>query len=771
MLTFNAILLCFQIFTSASNRNMHQRIHKGVRPFHCLPCGVYFRQKAHLQKHQKTQGHLQATEIWEKKRRDGLINDDEDDDGSQMEDGASGAGSIAPKRGPHPRSAPNAESAEKDSVKSDDSLSNSASSSIYSENPQLFGGDFSSNTVQRGSSSPMSTTTLNSSGGGGRSRHKSSPKRKIVMPQHVIQNDDDDIADENDDEDDADEDDPDESSSPIRRAAADTSDDKVLALIDYNDVTHGYDCNQCDFASHDLSVIKDHAREEHLSTREDRLKCQDCQMTFSKEFNLRIHARKHETSSQFLPCDHCEQVFKVPNKLIKHMEGVHCVCPTCGERQEDKASLVRHLEDSHGEQRISRGFHTNLLQFTPLAQLTNKLPTSTPNSSPYSLENRAAKMRKVDTLAETIRQKKQQLTNNNMVSNVFNGNTKMAPMSPTMTPPRKRKLDIPMLNSNNFRSFSTPQKASTEFITNMLQLQPQPLSQLQSSKMSPIPADLLGRGENNNVLSMGGMKLPPSISLPTRPVAGMTPPSSPTPPPFRHHSQPDLPRIHGEVSVTIVRHNDDDSGAGDDDSDAEENTGLDLSIGKTRRSDEHEVSSSEPTSSSASLSAAADLYSRLPFGAGNPFLNTSGFPFFGGLPLPPPVPTSVEKSIAEQLLKLTTAVSGLPRPPMTVASVPTVISSIQSDLHQKNSPPTSSLSSPYSVLSAMLGHAPFQPAFPGMAPGLLPTTPTPQSGTSLSSKDSSDSSPPNLGNFFNIHFSVPSQSIWYFYLANNHIRS
>jgi hypothetical protein len=40
---------CGKIFTSASNRNMHQRIHKGVRPFQCVPCGVYFRQKAHLQ--------------------------------------------------------------------------------------------------------------------------------------------------------------------------------------------------------------------------------------------------------------------------------------------------------------------------------------------------------------------------------------------------------------------------------------------------------------------------------------------------------------------------------------------------------------------------------------------------------------------------------------------------------------------------------------------------------------------------------------------------
>jgi hypothetical protein len=199
---------------------MHQRIHKGVRPFHCLPCGVYFRQKAHLQKHQKTQGHLQATEIWEKKRRDGLINDDEDS-GSQLGDAA-----AAPKRGPHPRSGANVD--EKDSVKSDDSMSNSGNSSIYSENHPYS----SSNTIQPGMSSPM---LMSSSGAGisigGRSRHKSSPKRKILMPQHVVQTEDENDDNDNDvDEDDADEDDRDVGSSPIQRAAADTSDDKVSML-------------------------------------------------------------------------------------------------------------------------------------------------------------------------------------------------------------------------------------------------------------------------------------------------------------------------------------------------------------------------------------------------------------------------------------------------------------------------------------------------------------------------------------------------------------
>lgn len=141
------------------------------------------------------------------------------------------------------------------------------------------------------------STTLNSIGG--RSRHKSSPKRKIANPQHVVLTSDHVIDDDAEDDDDVDaDDDAAVDDDHVRRVAADTSDDKVLTLIEYNDVTHGYDCMQCDFASHDLSVMKDHARDEHLAGNGDRLKCDHCHLTFSQEFNLRIHARKHETSNQ-----------------------------------------------------------------------------------------------------------------------------------------------------------------------------------------------------------------------------------------------------------------------------------------------------------------------------------------------------------------------------------------------------------------------------------------------------------------------------------------
>merc|ERR1719400_711695 len=85
--------------------------------------------------------------------------------------------------------------------------------------------------------------------------------------------------------------------------------------IEYNNITHGYECRQCDFGTHDHAMMKEHVATDHLREKAD-LQCKECMVTFTKPFNLKIHIRKHETSSQFLPCEYCEQVFKVPNKLI-----------------------------------------------------------------------------------------------------------------------------------------------------------------------------------------------------------------------------------------------------------------------------------------------------------------------------------------------------------------------------------------------------------------------------------------------------------------------
>ena len=263
---------------------MHQRIHKGVRPFQCTPCGVFFRQKAHLQKHQKTQGHIQATELYEKKKREGLLTASNEDTNS-----SSGKGSSPPLNQLRP-----------DSVNSNGSSNLSLVADSTSPNSTGIIGA----TLLDSSLSPASSCKL-----------KSSPKRKQAKPSQLVMS-------ENNNEDmgssgtglshnghGGEEEDDDEEEEDCRVS---TSEDKLNAFIDFNDLSHGYDCNQCTFASHELATLKDHVREEHMALeREDKLKCKECQITFSKEFNLRIHNRKHETSSQFLPCDHCEQVFKV----------------------------------------------------------------------------------------------------------------------------------------------------------------------------------------------------------------------------------------------------------------------------------------------------------------------------------------------------------------------------------------------------------------------------------------------------------------------------
>ncbi len=264
-----------------------------------------------------------------------------------------------------------------------------------------------------------------------------------------------------------------------------------------------------------------------------------------------------------------------------------------------------------------------------------------------------------------------------------------------------------------------PPSISEAISASFLHLQPQPLSELTRGVNPEQTAThmLHHKSENNNVLSMGNLgKFPHSIRLPTKPVAGLTPPSSPPPPvhiPSHHHPHPPH-EIRGEVSVTIVGGH---GGHSDAESDAEEEeTGLDLSISKRRNSDEHEVSTSNQHLSrhthKPQSPLPSDLYKRLPGLPGAPggFPGTPasipGFPF--PFPLPPVTPGGADPAHAELLLRL--ARGGAPAP---------------SPIHElpKVSAPTTS---PYTVLSAMLGHhTPYPTVFPGMPPVFPSSAPNP----------------------------------------------
>eukprot|EP00095_Tigriopus_kingsejongensis_P010232 maker-scaffold76_size406464-snap-gene-1.13 protein:Tk10232 transcript:maker-scaffold76_size406464-snap-gene-1.13-mRNA-1 annotation:"protein bowel-like" len=720
---------------------MHQRIHKGVRPFQCTPCGVFFRQKAHLQKHQKTQGHIQATEIYEKKKRDGLITEIShyDEDSSHQ--------TQLSKKGLED------EEDHDESIISEDN--EPMADSTRSMTPPTV--DSSQDDKIHNSSAASTTSSTDSSHSRARSRSKASPKRKQSRPQyHQTKVDEsEDVATTTT-----------SSTSPSLEPPQATSleDDKVRSFIDYNDMTHGYDCRQCVFSSHELAVLKDHVRDEHLNPESQAFKCNECHITFNREFNLRIHVRQHDSGNDLLPCDHCKEDFRSPNKLLRHMEVDHLICARCGSQYDEKPQLEQHIDEEH-EEVIKRGYHQSLAQFTPLHQLT-PVSLKSPSTTVASAENRAAKMRKVDSLADSIRQKQLQQT----LHATSNGNDLYKPSSPP--PPGHSSL---VLTSPGSRR----RKNDMQAVRALLAKTPEPLyngalNQNDNNANNPfhphhhhnphhhhqhpshhhhaksVVQDMLRKSENNNILSSNSYsKLPPSIQLPTQPVSGLTPPSSPSP----HSASRPLARAHerrhvsdegiahsphhirGEVSVTIVP----PLGVASDDSDPEEN-GLDLSIGnrdRRRNADSISVDVEEDDENEVSTTARDDDFrSRLPLAPAFP--SGMPFPFFGGL-LPPVAPGN-DPALTEHLLKL----SGLPRPQVLQPPSPADLSK----------PPTSSLSHHYSVLSAMLGQpspspSAYQAVFPGMTPSIFqgqngPTSSTPNTasskhepgeiGTSLDSK-------------------------------------
>jgi len=614
---------CGKVFTSASNRNMHQRIHKGVRPFQCVPCGVYFRQKAHLQKHQRTQGHIQATELYEKRKADGLIQ--EPDPNMKKEE------------------LDNSETRSEDSLPAADSSTTSNPDSDDSKHD-----DF-----------------------------KPSPKRKQSHPQYSPQLMNIKVEREE---------------GPLSPREA-----QINMNIEFNTQTHGYDCRQCDFSIHELAVMKEHVVMDHLRDKAD-LQCKECMVTFTKPFNLKIHIRKHETSSQFLPCEYCEQVFKVPNKLIKHMEGVHSVCPTCGEKNSDKTGLQEHMEKIHNEPK--KGVHANLQHLSSLTSLLPGKPRA-------DMDNRHAKMRKLDSLAEHIRAKQLQNANG---TNVMNGNEKPASLIDSQLVVRRRKSEMPAVRAlldkrpEHF-PFSRP---GLESLVNQL------------NKMNSQPVI---KSENNNILSsLSKMTEFPhhfpryqgehephtnSESHLLRHPSDLTPPVSPP-----HSREPSFTRITPQNSFSGLNNN-----PATDDSEDSNETGLDLTVKKEPKSDENEVSTTAD-------SHPDDVYrnSHL-INPSFPYIVPT-LPFLTRMPLTP-IPHH-NTSFTEHLFKLA-AISR----PQTLPSGP-----------QDLSKPTTSLAGHHSVLSAMLGHRPQVPTVFPVFPGGIPASMFPQHPLPPSSEDRSSSPPP-----------------------------
>jgi len=667
---------CGKIFTSASNRNMHQRIHMGVRPFHCVPCGVYFRQKAHLQKHQRTQGHIQATELYDKRKTEENI---------LRGEAASSLMSLAG----------DTKDLDMDShsePRSEDSLPPVDSSTSGSVSPS----------GEIGEDLKISLEAL-----------RASPKRKQSHPQYSPQHMRED------------------SLSPEQENDREA---QICHNIEYNSLTHGYDCRQCDFSSHDHALMKEHVQEDHLRTVAD-LQCKECMVTFTKPFNLKIHLRKHETSSQFLPCEYCEQVFKVPNKLIKHMEGVHCVCPTCGHKNNDKVSLQEHMEKSHNEPR-KVPLLTNAVQDIQGSQVLGQLRIrqSIQQIQPtQDLENRHAKMRKLDSLAEHIRAKQLQLTHTHTATNLVNGNTGKMGIESSMEALR-RKSEMPsvraLLDKRPLDQYFRP---GLENIVNQL------------NRMNSNQAVL--KSENNNILS----SISKMTELPHHnhkfikteredhhyedshaAALDFTPPVSP---PNEDNDSSYHINHHNETDDVIINNNTTIKS----EPDAEE-TGLDLTVKRdiVQKSEENEVT----TTATESESSDEQIYPSNnmippPF----PYI-VPNLPFLARMPLsqiPHPNP-----SFTEHLFKL----ANITRPPPPSSgqaqdlSKPTPIPA-----QPQPSVLTGIIATSIPSIPRPVGHSPIFPVFPGGLPASMfpqhpiplgneerPSSPSSLSGNGLESK-------------------------------------
>jgi uncharacterized Zn-finger protein len=512
-----------------------------------------------------------------------------------------------------------------------------------------------------------SSSSVNEDEGVALAHIKTSPKRKQSHPQHslhhkyILRDDEDEGIEEED-----------ERLSP--------REDIIRHSIEFNSLTQEYECRECDYSSEDHAATREHFELDHMRDSTE-YQCSECMLTFTKLFNLQIHQKKHETSDPYLSCEFCEQPFKAANKLIKHMEVIHHVCPTCGERADGKHGLLDHMEKVHNE--IRKGIHINIQHLSNLSSLL-------PAKHRFDIDSRHAKMRKLDTLAEHIRAKQLQNANG---TNVINGNDKSGPHLDPM--PRSLSLH----RSIDDHHYTKPGIQSL-------------VTQLHRSN-SPLNLNL--KSENNNILSsISKMDLKHEYSkehqalrqqhhlrqqqqLHQRPQHDrdeLTPPCSP-------------PVADARITSNVVLINNNPTPESDDSNE----TGLDLTVKKDKFREDNEVTTTEIKKEDE------------PYHRGARIL-TPSFPYIvPNLPFLPRVPIigSLQphnNTFTEHLFKL----ASISRPT-------TVVTAAQNLAKPINSTPTGH----HTVLSAMLGHRPPVPppsaAFPvfggNLPPSMFPQHPLP----------------------------------------------
>jgi len=105
-------------------------------------------------------------------------------------------------------------------------------------------------------------------------------------------------------------------------------------------------CHICGLGLKSKANLRNHVM--YFHTTERKYNCNVCESAFKREFDLKLHMRRHMGSLDF-SCEKCGKAFPVKKALTKHMkthlseaEKPH-VCHICGNRFTLKAFLINHL--------------------------------------------------------------------------------------------------------------------------------------------------------------------------------------------------------------------------------------------------------------------------------------------------------------------------------------------------------------------------------------------------------------------------------------------